>query len=124
MCRPTSIVEAGVQSYGLAAPIPNSKSGAALAGPCRRRFLASKPWASLKPVSKSRSFTASIPRPSCVTWGAKTGCSELARELANEAFLRIIRLAPAKLRSIEQPQAYLWSIAPTFCAMGRGQGAR
>jgi RNA polymerase sigma factor (sigma-70 family) len=52
----------------------------------------------------------------------RTGCSELARELANEAFLRIIRLTPAKLRSIEQPQAYLWSICANLLRdWGRGR---
>lgn len=52
----------------------------------------------------------------------RTGCSEIARELANEAFLRIIRLAPAKLRSIEQPQAYLWSVSTNLLRdWGRGR---
>jgi RNA polymerase sigma factor (sigma-70 family) len=37
----------------------------------------------------------------------KTGCRELARELANETFLKLLRMAPANLGRIEQPQAYL-----------------
>jgi RNA polymerase sigma factor (sigma-70 family) len=37
----------------------------------------------------------------------KTGCLELARELANEAFLRLLRMAPGGLARIEQPQAFL-----------------
>lgn len=41
----------------------------------------------------------------------KTGCGELARELANEAFLKVLRLAPAKLQSIDQPEAYLWRVS-------------
>ena len=41
----------------------------------------------------------------------KTGCGELARDLANETFLKVLGIAPAKLRSIEQPQAYLWRIS-------------
>ena len=41
----------------------------------------------------------------------KTGCRELARDLANETFLKVLGLAPAKLQSIEQPQAYLWRVS-------------
>src|SRR5438270_5985523 len=37
----------------------------------------------------------------------KTGCRELARELANETFLRLLRMAPGKLGRIEQPEAFL-----------------
>ena len=37
----------------------------------------------------------------------ETGCRELARELAHEAFVRLLRLAPAKLVRIERPDAYL-----------------
>lgn len=37
----------------------------------------------------------------------KTGCRELARELVNESFLRLLRMAPGNLRRIEQPEAYL-----------------
>jgi RNA polymerase sigma factor (sigma-70 family) len=37
----------------------------------------------------------------------KTGCRELARDLANETFLRLLRMAPGKLRCIEQPEAFL-----------------
>jgi RNA polymerase sigma factor (sigma-70 family) len=41
----------------------------------------------------------------------RTGCTELARDLANETFLKLLRLAPAKFRSIEQPQAFLWRVS-------------
>ncbi|HEX3423748.1 MAG TPA: sigma-70 family RNA polymerase sigma factor [Sphingomicrobium sp.] len=41
----------------------------------------------------------------------KTGCVELARDLANEAFLKVLGLAPAKFRLIEQPQAFLWRVS-------------
>ncbi len=41
----------------------------------------------------------------------KTGCSELARDLANETFLKILGLAPAKFRLIDQPQAFLWRVS-------------
>lgn len=41
----------------------------------------------------------------------KTGCREVARELANEAFLRLLRMAPGKVSLIEQPEAYLRRIS-------------
>ena len=37
----------------------------------------------------------------------RTGCRELARELANETFLRLLRMAPGHLGRIEQPEAFL-----------------
>ena len=37
----------------------------------------------------------------------KTGCREIARELANEAFLRLLRMAPGSFGRIEQPEAFL-----------------
>lgn len=37
----------------------------------------------------------------------KTGCRELARELANETFVRLLRMAPDNLARIEQPEAFL-----------------
>ena len=37
----------------------------------------------------------------------RTGCRELARELANETFLRLLRMAPGNLGRIEQPEAFL-----------------
>jgi RNA polymerase sigma factor (sigma-70 family) len=37
----------------------------------------------------------------------KTGCRELARELVNETFLRLLRMAPGNLGRIEQPEAFL-----------------
>lgn len=36
-----------------------------------------------------------------------TGCSETARELAQEAFLRFLRLPPRRVGQIDQPEAYL-----------------
>lgn len=41
----------------------------------------------------------------------KTGCVEIAREIANETFVRLLKLAPAKLKSIDQPEAYLWRVS-------------
>ena len=37
----------------------------------------------------------------------KTGCRELARDLVNETFLALMRMAPGNLYRIEQPEAYL-----------------
>ena len=37
----------------------------------------------------------------------KTGCRELARELANETFVRLLRMAPGNLGRIDQPEAFL-----------------
>jgi RNA polymerase sigma-70 factor (ECF subfamily) len=37
----------------------------------------------------------------------KTGCRELACELANETFVRLLRMAPGNLGRIEQPEAFL-----------------
>lgn len=37
----------------------------------------------------------------------RTGCRELACELANETFLRLSRMAPGRLGRIEQPEAFL-----------------
>ena len=37
----------------------------------------------------------------------RTGCRELARDLANETFLRLLRMAPGNVRQIQQPEAYL-----------------
>jgi RNA polymerase sigma-70 factor (ECF subfamily) len=41
----------------------------------------------------------------------KTGCIELARDLANETFLQLLRMTPGSLGRIEQPEAYLWSVS-------------
>lgn len=41
----------------------------------------------------------------------RTGCRELARELANEAFLRLLRMAPDNLRRVEQPEAFLRQVS-------------
>jgi RNA polymerase sigma-70 factor (ECF subfamily) len=40
-----------------------------------------------------------------------TGCRDLARELANETFVRLLRMAPGKLGRIEQPEAFLRHIS-------------
>ena len=37
----------------------------------------------------------------------RTGCRELARELTQEAFLKLFRMTPARLAGVEQPEAYL-----------------
>lgn len=36
-----------------------------------------------------------------------TGCRELARDLANEAFVRLLRMAPGSLTRLERPEAFL-----------------
>lgn len=41
----------------------------------------------------------------------KTGCRELARELANETFVRLLRMAPGNLGRIEQPEAFLRQVS-------------
>lgn len=41
----------------------------------------------------------------------KTGSRELALDLANESFLKLLGLGPAKFRSIERPQAFLWRVS-------------
>jgi len=41
----------------------------------------------------------------------KTGCRDLALELANEAFLRLLRMAPGKLGRIERPEAFLRQVS-------------
>lgn len=37
----------------------------------------------------------------------RTGCRELARELANETFVRLLRMRPGKLGRMERPEAFL-----------------
>lgn len=37
----------------------------------------------------------------------RTGCRELALELANETFVRLLRMAPGNVSRIEQPEAFL-----------------
>lgn len=37
----------------------------------------------------------------------KTGCRELARDLANETFVRLLRMTPGNVGRIEQPEAFL-----------------
>jgi RNA polymerase sigma-70 factor (ECF subfamily) len=41
----------------------------------------------------------------------KTGCRELARELAHETFLRLLRMAPGSLSRIERPDAFLRQVS-------------
>jgi RNA polymerase sigma-70 factor (ECF subfamily) len=41
----------------------------------------------------------------------RTGCDETARDLAQEAFLRLLRLAPIRALTIRQPEAYLKRIS-------------
>lgn len=41
----------------------------------------------------------------------KTGCRELARELANETFVRLLRMAPGNLGRIERPEAFLRQVS-------------
>jgi RNA polymerase sigma factor (sigma-70 family) len=38
---------------------------------------------------------------------SRTGCRELARELAHETFVRLLRMAPGGLARIEQPEAFI-----------------
>jgi len=52
----------------------------------------------------------------------ETGCRELALELAQETFVRLLRLAPARLRRIEQPEAYLRRVSTNLLRdWGRGR---
>lgn len=41
----------------------------------------------------------------------RTGCRELALELANETFVRLLRMPPGRLRRIERPEAFLRHIS-------------
>jgi len=41
----------------------------------------------------------------------KTGSRELALDLANETFLRLLRMAPGKVGRIEQPEAFLHQVS-------------
>jgi RNA polymerase sigma factor (sigma-70 family) len=41
----------------------------------------------------------------------RTGCTELAREIAHDAFVRMLSLAPAKTLQIDRPHNYLRRIA-------------
>lgn len=41
----------------------------------------------------------------------KTGCRELARDLANETFLRLLRMAPGSIGWIERPEAYIGRVS-------------
>lgn len=55
----------------------------------------------------------------------KTGCRELARELTQETFVRLLRLAPGTIARIEQPEAYLRRVsANLLCDWGRSLALR
>jgi DNA-directed RNA polymerase specialized sigma24 family protein len=55
----------------------------------------------------------------------KTGCRELARELANETFLRLLRMAPGNLDRIEQPEAFLRRVSTNLIRdWGRAKALR
>jgi len=41
----------------------------------------------------------------------RTGCRELARELANETFLKLLRMPARKFRGVEQPEAFLRQVS-------------
>ncbi len=41
----------------------------------------------------------------------RTGCRDLARELTQETFVKLLRMAPATLGGIERPEAYLRRIS-------------
>jgi RNA polymerase sigma-70 factor (ECF subfamily) len=41
----------------------------------------------------------------------RTGCGEIARELTHETFVRVLRMTPAMLARIEQPEAFLRRIS-------------
>jgi RNA polymerase sigma factor (sigma-70 family) len=55
----------------------------------------------------------------------KTGCRELARELANETFLRLLRMAPGNLGRIQQPEAFLRHVSTNLLRdWGRAKALR
>lgn len=55
----------------------------------------------------------------------RTGCRELARELANETFLRLLRMAPGRLGGIERPESFLRHVSTNLLRdWGRGQALR
>lgn len=41
----------------------------------------------------------------------RTGCRDLASDLAQETFVRLLRLAPAKIQRIQRPDAFLGRVA-------------
>src|SRR5690348_7963078 len=55
----------------------------------------------------------------------RTGCRELARELANETFLRLLRMAPGNIARIEQPEAFLRHVSTNLLRdWGRAKALR
>lgn len=58
-----------------------------------------------------------------------TGCRELARDLVQETFVGLLKLAPASLARIEQPEAYLRRVSTNLLRKwgrteARGEAAR
>lgn len=52
----------------------------------------------------------------------QTGCRETARELAQDAFLKLLRMTPARLQMIERPEAYLRAMSAHLAHdWGRGR---
>ena len=52
----------------------------------------------------------------------QTGCGETARELAQDTFLRFLRLSPTRVGAVEQPEAYLRRISTNLVRdWGRGR---
>lgn len=55
----------------------------------------------------------------------KTGCRELARDLANETFTRLLRMAPGNIGRIEQPEAFLRRVSTNLLRdWGRASAAQ
>ncbi|MEO8454060.1 MAG: RNA polymerase sigma factor [Sphingomicrobium sp.] len=55
----------------------------------------------------------------------KTGCGDLARDLAHETFLRLLRMAPDSLARIQQPEVYLWRVSTNLLGkLGRAKALR
>ena len=55
----------------------------------------------------------------------KTGCREIARDLANETFLRLLRMAPGNLGRIQQPEAFLRHVSTNLLRdWGRARALR
>ena len=55
----------------------------------------------------------------------KTGCKELAQELANETFVRLLKLAPGRIAAIERPEAFLRHVSANLVRdWGRARATR
>jgi RNA polymerase sigma-70 factor (ECF subfamily) len=56
---------------------------------------------------------------------SRTGCRELARELAHETFVRLLRMAPGSLARIEQPEAFIRRVSTNLLRdWGRAKALR